>query len=97
MTQQDWKFVVLGPDENGDFRWIAGDTTIETKDEAETLLIAELARITAFGEPYFRKTIGNYPVSNLKLVHYQRLTIVAVARAARYDPVRGNQPCWHRI
>ena len=96
MTQQDWKFVVLGPDENGKFRWMAGDTTIETKDGAKTLLVRN-SRITAFGEPYFRKTIRNYPVSNFKLVHYQRLTIVAVARAACYDPVRGNQPCWHRI
>ncbi len=44
--------MVLRPDENGEFRWIAGDTSIETKDEAETLIKRNWRR-TAFGETVF--------------------------------------------
>jgi hypothetical protein len=45
VTDKDWNFAVLGPDEEGVYRWLAGNGGMETQEEAEQELIAEMASI----------------------------------------------------
>ena len=52
-TDQDWNFVVLGPDESGKFRWIAGESSFATKDEAARRLTEKMEDIIASGEIMF--------------------------------------------
>jgi len=53
ITDKDWSYVVLGPDRQGSFRWIAGDTSFETQGEAASQLRQKMDEIVASGETVF--------------------------------------------
>ena len=42
VSDQDWNYVVLAPDSGGIYRWVAGDGGMNTQEEAESALIAEM-------------------------------------------------------
>ncbi len=42
VSDNDWNFVILAPDAEGTYRWIAGDGGMETQEEAEQALAAEM-------------------------------------------------------
>jgi len=52
-TDEDWSYVVLGPDQQGSFRWITGDCSFETQYEAASQLRQKMDEIVASGETVF--------------------------------------------
>ena len=54
-TDKDWSYVVLGPDLQGSFRWITGDSSIDTQSEAASQLRQKMDEIVASGETIFPK------------------------------------------
>jgi hypothetical protein len=42
VTDKDWNFVVLAPDAEGEYRWVAGNGGLDTQEEAEQALTAEM-------------------------------------------------------
>jgi len=49
----DLNYVVLGRDEEGQFRWIAGDSSFDSREKAEDELTAAMSKIEASGETIF--------------------------------------------
>jgi hypothetical protein len=43
VSEQDWNFVVLAPDSEGVYRWVAGDGGMDTQEKAECALTAEMS------------------------------------------------------
>ena len=52
-ADKDWSYVVLGPDRQGSFRWIAGDSSFETQNEAASQLRQKMDEIIASRETVF--------------------------------------------
>lgn len=52
-ADKDWNFVVLGRDERGKFRWIAGDSSFETRELALEKLTAKMLEFEKSGETVF--------------------------------------------
>ncbi len=52
-SDKDWNYVVLGPDEQGRFRWIEGNTCFKDRDLALKELLGAMNRIAASGEEVF--------------------------------------------
>lgn len=50
---KDWNYVVLGRDEQREFRWIAGDSSFATQDKAEDELTTAMSKIEESGETIF--------------------------------------------
>ncbi len=50
---KDWNYVVLGRDEEGQFRWIAGHSSFATQEKAEDELTAAMSKIEESGETIF--------------------------------------------
>lgn len=50
---KDWNYVVLGRDEEGQFRWIAGDSSFATQEKAEGELTAAMSKFEESGETVF--------------------------------------------
>jgi hypothetical protein len=44
VSDKDWNFAVLGPDAAGVYRWLAGGGGMDTQEEAEQALVAELSK-----------------------------------------------------
>jgi hypothetical protein len=44
VSDKDWNFAVLGPDAAGVYRWLAGGGGMDTQEDAEKALVAELRR-----------------------------------------------------
>jgi hypothetical protein len=51
----EFGFAVLGPDENGSKRWIAGGDSIKTRDRARDALFVELERFARAGKRVHRQ------------------------------------------
>ena len=49
----DWGYAVLGRDNNGVFRAIENDVSIERQDDARTRLVAEMERVAGTGRTVF--------------------------------------------
>ncbi len=49
-TDKDYGFAILGADPNGAHRWIDGEHSFPTKGEAETRLIAMIAKYEESGQ-----------------------------------------------
>jgi hypothetical protein len=45
MSENDWNFVVLAPDSEGVYRWVAGNGCMDTQEEAEQSLTAEMSNL----------------------------------------------------
>jgi hypothetical protein len=45
VSDNDWNFVVLAPDANGEYRWVAGNGGMDTQEEAEKALTAEMLKM----------------------------------------------------
>lgn len=45
MVDKDWNFVVLAPDADGDYRWLAGGGGMNTQEEAEQALVAKMVTL----------------------------------------------------
>ena len=52
-----WAYVVLGNDERGFYRWIAGDLNLENQQQATKRLHSEMQRIEASGQQVFRRPL----------------------------------------
>ena len=48
-TNNDWAYIVFGPDQRGFFRWIAGEVSLPTREEATEKLHQELCRCMGVG------------------------------------------------
>jgi hypothetical protein len=44
VSDRDWNFVVLAPDSEGEYRWVAGNGGMNTQEEAEQALAAEMLK-----------------------------------------------------
>jgi hypothetical protein len=42
VSDKDWNFAVLAPDAEGEYRWVAGNGGMDTQEEAEQALTAEM-------------------------------------------------------
>ena len=42
VSDKDWNYAVLAPDAEGVYRWVAGNGGMDTKEEAEQALTAEM-------------------------------------------------------
>lgn len=52
-TDSDWGYVVLGPDENGHYRWIDGSLSFTSQDEATSNLESAMTEIEGSGKTVF--------------------------------------------
>ncbi len=52
-SDKDWNYVILGRDENGDFRWIEGDSSFPSQEDGERELKAAMSKIEAAGDTVF--------------------------------------------
>ena len=43
-TDQDWNYVVMGPDAQGAYRRVSGGGSLDTREEAEQALIGEMSK-----------------------------------------------------
>src|SRR5437868_13098758 len=55
-TNMDWAYVVLGRERGGEFNAVKTETCLETKEEAEALLISAMQKIEASGKTAFIRT-----------------------------------------
>lgn len=53
MTDKDWVHVVLCRDEKGTFRWINGESSIKSRDQARKRLWTTMYRILKSGQKVF--------------------------------------------
>jgi hypothetical protein len=56
-TNNDWAYIVFGPDQRGCFRWIAGEANLESREEATEKLQQELCRAHGCGQSVFRRPL----------------------------------------
>jgi len=49
-SDKDWNYVILGPDDVGDFRWIGGGTSFKDRQTAETAILAAMSEIEKTGK-----------------------------------------------
>ena len=56
----EWAFVVLGTDQRGCHRWIAGDVKLRTQCEAEQRMREEMERIAQTGQIVFERPIKQF-------------------------------------
>ena len=56
-TNNDWAYIVFGPDQRGFFRWIAGEASLPTREEATDKLHQELCRAHGCGQNVFRRPL----------------------------------------
>ena len=52
-SDKDWNYVILGRDERGALRWIEGDSSFSSQDEAEQRLTAAMSKIEESGKTVF--------------------------------------------
>ena len=56
----DWAYVIFGPNERGCYRWIAGELNLGSQDEASARLHAEMQRIAERDGDFFPRPIGRF-------------------------------------
>jgi len=49
----DWGYAILGPDQNGSFRFIDGETGLESMLEVRSMLVDSMIKITKTGQTIF--------------------------------------------
>jgi hypothetical protein len=82
----DWAYVVFGPDERGCYRWIAGESNITSQAEATELLQADMGRIADSGQDVFRRPIKSL-LHTIRTAAMRRRARRAARRAARTERV----------
>ncbi len=56
----EWAFLVMGIDERGCFRWIAGDVNLKTQQEATDRMQLEMERIAQTGQTIFERPLKQF-------------------------------------
>jgi hypothetical protein len=56
-TNDNWAYIVFGPDQRGCFRWIAGEANLLSREDATEKLRGELLRVAECGQTVFRRPL----------------------------------------
>lgn len=79
----DWAYVVFGPNMRGCYRWIAGELSIPSQVQATAQLQAEMQRITASGQEVFPRPLQRI-LHRIRTAATRRRARRAARRAARH-------------
>jgi hypothetical protein len=78
----DWAYVVFGPDQRGCYRWIAGESNLASQAEATARLHLDMEQIAETGQDVFRRPVGRL-LQSIRTVANRRRARRAARRAAR--------------
>jgi hypothetical protein len=81
-TNNDWAYVIFGPNLRGCYRWIAGESNIPSQIQAAAQLQAEMQRIAETGQEVFRRPLQRL-LRSIKTVTNRRRVRRAARRAVR--------------
>jgi hypothetical protein len=84
----EWAFVVLGIDERGCYRWIGGDVSLKTQQEAVDRTHAEMERIAETGKTIFERPLTRF---------FQDIREVARMRRARRAARRAQRRAYREL